>query len=404
MMKWREAALGEALQVRHGFAFRGEHFQDHGDLIVLTPGNFIDGGGFKPKSGVEKYYDGVVPAGYLLKMGDVVVAMTEQAQGLLGSSATIPSNGRYLHNQRIGLLEISAPELLDLRFVYHLMNSPAVRDQIQATATGTKVRHTAPERIRAVKTRLPPLNVQRTISEILDTLDELIENNRRRVEVLEEMARAIHREWFVHFRYPGHENATLVDSSLGPIPDDWEVKPLREIADLSGGSALTKASYVDSGYVAFSAAGPDGCLPDFEIEGDGVVLSAVGARCGRTFKATGRWSSIANTIKIVPRSGVCGPSWLYLATRDPSAWPKRGSAQPFISINDARAVQITAPDPATATRFEGACGSLDRAAERLRSEMAVLAQIRDLILPRLVTGQIDVSSLDLDALVESSVA
>lgn len=134
------------------------------------------------------------------------------------------------------------------------------------------------------------------------------------------------------------------------------------------------------------------------------MLSAVGARCGRTFRATGKWSSIANTIKIVPCTGVCGSSWLYLATGDPSIWPKRGSAQPFISINDARAVRVLTPDTATASRFESACGSLDDAAERLRSEMTVLAQIRDLILPKLVTGLIDVSSLDLDALVVESVA
>lgn len=89
-------SLGQALAVKHGFAFRGEYFRDDGDLVVLTPGNFVDEGGFKPKSGKEKYYDGPFPPAYLLNSGDVVVAMTEQGHGLLGSSATIPCDGRYL--------------------------------------------------------------------------------------------------------------------------------------------------------------------------------------------------------------------------------------------------------------------------------------------------------------------
>ena len=219
MSEWRETTLGESLAVRHGFAFRGEFFRDSGDLIVLTPGNFNDGGGFKQKGGAEKYYDGPVDRRYLLSKGDVVVAMTEQTRGLLGSSATVPESNRYLHNQRLGLLEISDPLRLNMRFCYHLLNHRDIRDQIQATATGAKIRHTAPERIRAVRIRLPSLRTQASIAGILDAIDDLIENNRRRIEVLEQMAQAIYREWFVHFRYPGHEDATFVDSPLGPIPE-----------------------------------------------------------------------------------------------------------------------------------------------------------------------------------------
>ena len=186
-------ALGDALTVKHGFAFKGEFFRGLGELIVLTPGNFYDAGGFKPKSGAEKYYDGPVPDGYLLHRGDVVVAMTEQTPGLLGSTATIPEAGVYLHNQRIGLVEVTDPSRLDIRFCYHLFNSPAFREQIQATATGAKVRHTAPERIRSVRVAVPDLVEQQRVAAILDTCDELIANNRRRVVLLNRMVDAVFR-------------------------------------------------------------------------------------------------------------------------------------------------------------------------------------------------------------------
>ena len=155
MTDWESVRIGEALSVAHGFAFRGEFFREEGDLIILTPGNFHESGGFKQKSGKEKYYAESFPNEFLLAKSQVVVAMTEQSKGLLGSTATIPDNNKYLHNQRIGLLRIEDPSRLDLRFAYHLLNAPYVRQQIQATATGSKVRHTAPKRIESVIVLLP---------------------------------------------------------------------------------------------------------------------------------------------------------------------------------------------------------------------------------------------------------
>ena len=242
MPEWEPVCLGEVLSISHGFAFKGEFFCEQGDLIVLTPGNFREEGGFKPKSGKEKYYKGPVPDGFLLEKSQVVVAMTEQSKGLLGSSATIPAYNKYLHNQRIGLVRITDTCRLDLRFAYHLMNAPYVRQQIQATATGSKVRHTAPKRIESVVAPLPSIRYQRQIGRTLDNLEDLVENNRRRIKVLEKMARLLYREWFVHFRFPGYEEVKFIDSALGPIPEGWEVSRLAEACSLvMGQSRLAEA-------------------------------------------------------------------------------------------------------------------------------------------------------------------
>ncbi len=102
---------------------------------------------------------GPVPADYVLDPGAVVVAMTEQAPGLLGSSGLIPDDGQtWLDNQRIGLVRSRAD--VDERFLYYLFNAPTVRTQINATATGVKVRHTAPKRIAAVQVRVPRRQTQ----------------------------------------------------------------------------------------------------------------------------------------------------------------------------------------------------------------------------------------------------
>ena len=104
MVEWRRCKLGDLLEVKHGYAFLGEYFANKGTHIVLTPGNFFDKGGFKKKEDKEKWYTGPVPDEYVLGADDLLVAMTEQAEGLLGSSALVPCSDLYLHNQRLGLI------------------------------------------------------------------------------------------------------------------------------------------------------------------------------------------------------------------------------------------------------------------------------------------------------------
>ena len=144
-MSWRELRLGAAISIKHGFAFKSAYFAETGDYVVLTPGNFHEAGGFKPRPEKDRAYVGDIPEQYVLKKGDFVVAMTEQGPGLLGSSAIIPADNRYLHNQRLGLVGVIDENKIDPYFIYYLFNTSSVRGQISGSASGTKVRHTAPE-------------------------------------------------------------------------------------------------------------------------------------------------------------------------------------------------------------------------------------------------------------------
>ena len=111
----------------------------------------------------------------MLNKDDLIVAMTEQSEGLLGASAIVPSDDKYLHNQRLGLA-IGLDEIqLDKKFLNILFNSPHVRSQIQRTAAGTKVRHTSPDRIYQVEVMLPPLSEQGKIVEIVSSMERRIE-------------------------------------------------------------------------------------------------------------------------------------------------------------------------------------------------------------------------------------
>ena len=233
-MSWKQIELGRAIHVKHGFAFKGEHFVDEGELIVLTPGNFYEAGGFRVRPGKDRAYAGDVPDDYILNENDLIVAMTEQGAGLLGSSALVPETNRYLHNQRIGLVDQIDATLLDRGFLYYLFNTRDVRGQISGSATGTKVRHTAPDRIYRVRVRVPEVTKQKVIAETLKAYDDLIANNKRRIELLEQSARLLFKEWFVWLRYPGHEHDKIVNG----VPDGWKARNFTEVADFINGFAF----------------------------------------------------------------------------------------------------------------------------------------------------------------------
>ena len=184
---WATSQLGTLLEIKHGFAFQGQFFAPVGPYVLLTPGHFYEEGGFRDQKEKTKYYTGPFPPEYLLQQGDLLVAMTEQTSGLLGSAVIIPESNKYLHNQRLGLVTSLKEEALDRAFLYHFFSRPEVRARIAQTATGSKVRHTSPGRIRALPIALPPLEEQHEIASILDTIDRKISVHGRKHAVLTDL-------------------------------------------------------------------------------------------------------------------------------------------------------------------------------------------------------------------------
>ena len=258
--EWKETSLAAVMDVKHGFAFPGENIRDEppGD-ILLTPGNFAIGGGFKGDK--FKYFDGEVPEDFVLKEGELVLTMTDLSKqaDTLGYPAIIPNprSQRFLHNQRLGKVLIKRGAELDRGFLFYLLRTAEYRNEVLASATGTTVKHTSPGRILAHKANLPPLAEQKAIAAVLGALDDKIELNRRMNATLEAMARALFQSWFVDFdpvrakldgRKPiGLDETTAAlfpdsfqESSLGHTPKGWEVRSLDKTAHYLNGLALQK--------------------------------------------------------------------------------------------------------------------------------------------------------------------
>jgi type I restriction enzyme S subunit len=148
---------------------------------------------------------------------------------------------------------IPDPEKADVRFIKYYID--ILKLGMQSISRGTTQDNMSVEKLMSFDFDVPDLNTQRKIAGILSAYDDLIENNLRRIKILEEMAQSLYREWFVHFRFPGHESAKFVDSELGQIPHGWEVKPLKDSLDFINEGETAGPHLDDVPYL------PIDCLP-----------------------------------------------------------------------------------------------------------------------------------------------
>ena len=139
---------------------------------MLTPGSFYEKGGFRDQGKKTKYYLGEIPDTFILNKGDFLIAMTEQAAGLLGSSLIVPESNRFLHNQRLGLVQINDETVWDNHFFHHQFNTQYFRNSVQKTASGVKVRHTSPKKLADISISFPTkLSAQKKISAQLNKME-----------------------------------------------------------------------------------------------------------------------------------------------------------------------------------------------------------------------------------------
>ena len=285
---------------------------------------------------------------------------------------------------------------------------------------------------KATRVRLPPVSDQAKIANLLRSIDDLIENNRRRIRVLEGMAQAIYREWCVHFRFPGHENATFVDSPLGPIPEGWAVEPLSDLGTLIRGRSYRKHELVEEGGLPFvnlkcamrgggfrldGLKRYSGEFKPEQLVGHGdIILAVTDLTQGREILAQatlvprlaeGQGVISLDIARIIPSSSIDRLP-LYFALRcggfaDRVKEYANGATVLHLSPKHVEAGQLVWPEKALRERFNSSVEPMISSLDELRDSTERLGGMRDLLLPKLVSGEIDVSDLDIDAVLEGVV-
>jgi type I restriction enzyme, S subunit len=320
----------------------------------------------------------------------------------------------------------------DAYFVEYLLD--VHRERLTSAARGTTQDNLSLEKLLSHSFPIPDPVTRTRVAGILRSIDELVENNCRRVVVLEKMARTIYQEWFIHFRYPGHEGIPLVESSLGLIPRGWVVSELGELLDVlesgsrpRGGIGGLKQGVPSIGAENINGVGRHdyskerfvtrdfyGAMKRGRVQSGDVLLYKDGAYIGRT-SYVGRGYPhfecavnehvfrLRGTAPAVPQAFL----YLWLSndeTQQAIRSLNSNAAQPGISQQKLRGLQVRRPPVGVAAAFATTTEPLLSAALDLARTNRVLSNIKGLLLPRLLAGRIDVSQLDFDVLAEGTVA
>ena len=226
-MKLKKYKLGDLVQITRGASLGGEYYATQGNYIRLTCGNFdYRNNCFKENKSKENiYYIGDFKEDFLLEKGDIITPLTEQAIGLLGSTARIPESGKYIQSQDVAKIDCNE-NLLDKNFAFYLISSTCVKKQLNAAAQQTKIRHTSPDKIKECTVWIPSLDVQKRIGRILTDIDKKIAINRQINDNLEAMAKQLYDYWFVQFDFPNEEGKPYKSSGGAMV---WNEKLKREI-------------------------------------------------------------------------------------------------------------------------------------------------------------------------------
>ena len=245
-----------------------------------------------------------------------------------------------------------------------------------------------------IRVDVPPLTDQKQISNILSTYDDLIENNTRRIEIVEQITQAIYTEWFVNFRFPGHEKVKMVDSGtdFGKIPEGWEVKSIGDILTVKYGKNLPKTKITESGeYPVYGAGGVIGFYTEKNVDEKTALITSRGNGSGTVWRTKGAGFVTNNSFTVVGNDEhlYLDMSFIYNSLLNANIRSSiSGSAQPQVTINSLNYVQVIVPEKNLVESFQSEIYPLYILVDKLFMVNQNLSLTRDSLLPKLVTGEI----------------
>ena len=416
MIGWTEATLGEVCDQAEGLIQTGPfgsqlHQSDYSEdgVPVVMPKDIIEGriasdtvARIAPDH-VERL------SRHKLRSGDIVYGR----RGDIGRQALIrPEQAGWLCGT--GCLRLSLGDsVVDSLFLHYYLRQEDVISWITNQAVGATMPNLNTGILRSVPIRFPALPTQRRIVGILSAYDDLIENSQRRIKILESMARALYREWFVHFRFPGHETHPRVASPLGDIPRGWEVKSVADVCESVSYGYTASATReeigpkllritdivpatIDWAGVPFCEIPKDKASKYLLKHGDIVV-----ARTGATTGYAKRLNSLhpptvfaSYLVRVRAGEGVSNRMLGILIESDEyKQFIKTnigGAAQPQANAVVLTSMRLAVPPASVGEQFDHLVAPMMDEAELLAVKIQNLRRTRDLLLPRLLSGQVEV--------------
>lgn len=432
-MKFELVRFGDHFRLVKGASYSSKNLVEESDTGLLTINAFLAGGGYKPQS--EKPFHGDVRAEHLLSNGDVLIAMTEQDEGLLGSPLVV-HKGRTDYEDLLFSLDVAKPIAttgeIEPEFVFNVLRIPAFRKRAAYGDTGSTVQRLPYDAIGDFKIPKPPLPTQRAINRLAAAIDMKIWLNSRMADNLEKLSESVFKSWFIDFdpvkakmagEAPvGMDAATaalfpesMEESELGEVPTGWAIGPISQVLTLQGGYSFkskdwknsgvpvvkigsVKPGFVDATQTSFVSRELAATVPSkFLLPRGSLVIGLTGyvgevglvERCPETPLLNQR----------VARFGLVNSPWripfAYCITRSEKfkedvIASATGSAQANVSTSDILALKRVIPTGDLIERFDALFEPLFEQMLLLREQGASLRELRDSLLPRLVSGELEI--------------
>lgn len=245
--------LGKVAKVISGYAFKSTAFKEGGETPVIKIKNIkIGTATLDDASYVRDVFVDKIDKKFHVNSGDILISLTgshmSQPNSVVGRVGRYPSGfPKALLNQRAGKV-IPNSQIVDKLYLFYVLLQDDLRKEIAQMASGAASQaNVSPTQVESIDIPLPSLEKQEKIGQLLSNYDNLIESNNRRITILEHMAQSLYQEWFVKFRFPGHQNTKFIESSLGLIPEGWEVVTLEDICERVTDGAHKSPKSVDEG-------------------------------------------------------------------------------------------------------------------------------------------------------------
>jgi type I restriction enzyme S subunit len=407
---WSTRKLGDLAEFRNGVNYNKSSFGEGikvvgvSDFQDYTKPRYADLDQINPQ--------GIVTERNILHDGDIVFVRSNGNRELIGRSLLIQQPPEEVTHSAFTIRLRFTSREVDPRFYAYCFRTPLIRKALAAYGGGTNISNLNQDILGTLEVPFPPRPVQQRIAGILSVYDDLMENNLRRIRILEEMARALYREWFVNFRFSGHEKIPRVLSPLGDIPQGWELRRFPECVDINPRVVVARDGehqFVPMGSLA------NGSMLITDIEArlgnsgakfqNGDTLFARITPClenGKTgfvqFLPDRQSVACGSTEFIVLRSRTLTPEFVYLLARSDKF---RGNAIKSMSGASGRQrvqekcfdrFQIVQPPRDLLDRFSAVVAPSFRLIQELHLQTQTLRRTRDLLLPRLLSGQVNLET------------
>jgi type I restriction enzyme, S subunit len=307
-------------------------------------------------------------------------------------------------------ISLKSASILDPSFLYYYLGQTEIVSWIYNQAIGATMPNLNTSIIRSIPITYPSLNEQKKIASVLYNYDDLIDNNTRRIEILEQIAKLIYEEWFVKFRFPGHENVKMVYSEFGDIPEGWGVKYLREVSEVKYGfpfksklftqeskenNPVIRIRDIVNGFTTtFTSEDVD---EDYFVKNGDILVGMDG-----DFHMS-RWSggkAYLNQRVVRFRPKLKSFSWyyLYFALRPKIKYfddTITGTTVAHLSARDINSIKLVYPSEDILSKIYDILEPINILELNVKIKNQNLRKTRDLLLPKLISGEIDVSDLDI---------